>query len=130
MSIDAASQATALPVDQAAETPFYIPATGSSIRRRSILKHDGTFAVFDIHGDIGAGTGGPDGIYVDDTRFLSRLEMSFNGMEPLLLGSNIRDDDMLLTVDLTNPDIYVESQLLLPKDTIHIVVLQRMSVFD
>jgi glycogen debranching enzyme len=121
MSIDAASQATDLPVDQAAETPFYIPATGSSIRQRSVLKHDDTFAVFDSHGDIGADTGGPDGIYVDDTRFLSRLEMSLNGMEALLLGSNIRDDDMLLTVDLTNPDIYVESQLLLPKDTIHIV---------
>lgn len=42
-------------------------------------------------------------------------------MQPLLLDSNIRDDNMLLTVDLTNPDIYLESRLLLPKDTIHIV---------
>jgi glycogen debranching enzyme len=121
MSIDAASQTTASPVDQAPETPFYIPATGSLIRPRCILKHDNTFAVLDSHGDIGATTGGPDGVYVDDTRFLSRLEMSLNGMEPLLLGSNTRDDNMLLTVDLTNPDIYVESHLLLPKDTIHIV---------
>jgi glycogen debranching enzyme len=47
--------------------------------------------------------------------------MSLNGMQPLLLGSNIRDDNMLLSVDLTNPDIYSENRLLLPKDTIHIV---------
>jgi glycogen debranching enzyme len=119
MSINAASQTTM--VDQTSETPFYIPATGSSTRPRCILKHGDTFAVFDSHGDIGATTGGPDGVYVDDTRFLSRLEMSLNGMQPLLLGSNIRDDNMLLTVDLTNPDIYLESRLLLPKDTIHIV---------
>jgi glycogen debranching enzyme len=121
MSIDAASQTTASPVDQAPETPFYIPAAGSSIRPRCILKHDNTFAVFDSHGDVGATTGGPDGVYFDDTRFLSRLEMSLNGMQPLLLGSNTSDDNMLLTVDLTNPDIYFENHLLLPKDTIHIV---------
>jgi len=42
-------------------------------------------------------------------------------MQPLLLGSNIRDDNTLLSVDLTNPDIYSENRLLLPKDTIHIV---------
>jgi glycogen debranching enzyme len=36
----------------------------------------------------------------------------------LLNGS---DDNMLLTVDLTNPNVYFETRLLLPKDTIHIV---------
>ena len=114
-------QMTVLPSDEAAETPFYIPATGPSTRPRRTLKHDDIFAVFDSFGDIGATAGGPDGIYFNDTRFLSRLEMSLNGMQPLLLGSNIRDDNTLLSVDLTNPDIYSENRLLLPKDTIHIV---------
>src|SRR6267154_1453010 len=114
-------QMTVLPSDEAAETPFYIPATGPSTRPRRTLKHDDIFAVFDGFGDIGATAGGPDGIYFNDTRFLSRLEMSLNGMQPLLLGSNIRDDNTLLSVDLTNPDIYSENRLLLPKDTIHIV---------
>ena len=42
-------------------------------------------------------------------------------MQPLLLGSNVRDDNTLLTVDLTNPDVYVEDHLALPKDTLHVV---------
>jgi glycogen debranching enzyme len=121
MPIDSTSQATSSLVVQTSETPFYIPATATSTRLRRVLKHDDTFAVFDSHGDIGTTPGGPDGVYFDDTRFLSRLEMSLNGMQPLLLGSNIRDDNALLAVDLTNPDIYFENRLLLAKDTIHIV---------
>jgi glycogen debranching enzyme len=42
-------------------------------------------------------------------------------MPPLLLGSNLRDDNSVLTVDLTNPDIYFDQHLALPKDTMHIV---------
>jgi glycogen debranching enzyme len=121
MSISAAPQTPASLVDKTAETPFYIPATGAASRPRRTLKHGDVFAVFDSYGDIGASPGGPDGVYYDDTRFLSRLELSLSGREPLLLGSNIRDDNMMLTVDLTNPDMYFEDRLLLPKDTLHIV---------
>jgi glycogen debranching enzyme len=114
-----------LPIDDEAsdptETPFYIPATDSPSRPRRTLKHGDTFAVFDDHGDIGASAGGADGVYFDDTRFLSRLELTLNGMQALLLGSNIRDDNTQLTVDLTNPDMYFDEHLLLPKDTLHIV---------
>ena len=63
-----------------------------------------TFAVLDSHGDIGVSAGGTDGIFHADTRHLSRLEVLLNGMPPLLLGSTIRDDNTMLTVDLTNPD--------------------------
>src|SRR4051794_25143022 len=104
-----------LPAPAAAEavvgTPFYIPATGPSTRPRRTLKHGDTFAVFDAHGDIGATAEGPDGVYHCDTRYLSRLELLINGMQPLLLGSNVRDDNSLLTVDLTNPDIYFDKKL-------------------
>jgi glycogen debranching enzyme len=109
------------PADLAQETPFYIPATSPTTRPRRTLKHDDTFAVLDSHGDIGATAGGSDGIFHKDTRFLSRLELLINGMQPLLLGSNVRDDNTVLTVDLTNPDMYFEGRLLLPKDTLHII---------
>ena len=69
------------------ETPFYIPATGSSTRPRRTLKHGDCFAVLDSHADIGASAGGPDGIFFCDTRYLSHLEMLLNGKQPLLLGS-------------------------------------------
>ena len=108
-------------LDTASETPFYIPATGPATRPRRTLKHDDTFIVLDSHGDIGASAGGTDGLFHCDTRFLSQLELSLNGMQPLLLGSNVRDDNTFLTIDLTNPDIYVDGHLVLPKDTLHVV---------
>jgi glycogen debranching enzyme len=115
-----------------AEEPFYIPATTSPSRPRRVLKHGDSFAVVDSHGDIGASSGGQDGIFHCDTRYLSRFELLINGMPPLLLGSNLRDDNSTLTVDLTNPDIYFNGQLTLPKDTLHVVrtlFLWRGSVF-
>ena len=72
-------------------------------------------------GDIGASAGEADGLFHNDTRFLSHLELRVNGEQPLLLGSNLRDDNTLLSVDLTNPDIFVDERIVLPKDLLHIV---------
>src|ERR1700750_1616254 len=103
------------------EQPFYIPMTGPAARPRRSLKHDDTFIVLDSHGDIGASAGGPDGLFNADTRYLARLEMSLYDEQPLLLGSSLRDDNSALTIDLTNPDIYQQGRLVLPKDMLHIV---------
>jgi glycogen debranching enzyme len=110
-----------LPLASSSEARFYIPATGPATRPRRTLKHGDTFIVVDSHGDIGASPGGTDGLFHCDTRFLSHLELLLNGMQPLLLGSNVRDDNTQLTVDLTNPDIYFDQRLILPKDTVHVV---------
>ncbi|WP_322514403.1 amylo-alpha-1,6-glucosidase [Rhodopseudomonas palustris] len=107
-------------VAPAAESPFYIPMTGPS-RPRTALKHDDTFLVLDSHGDIGAAAGGSDGLFNADTRYLARLQLRLDDMQPLLLGSNLRDDNSALTVDLTNPDIYRNGRLVLAKDLMHIV---------
>jgi glycogen debranching enzyme len=104
-----------------AESPFYIPMTGPAARPRRSLKHDDTFVVLDSHGDIGASAGGPDGLFNSDTRYLARLELLLDDLQPLLLGSNLRDDNSGLTVDLTNPDIYRDGRIVLQKDMLHIV---------
>ncbi|SEE16078.1 Glycogen debranching enzyme (alpha-1,6-glucosidase) [Rhizobiales bacterium GAS188] len=104
-----------------AEAPFYIPSTGPSARPRRTLKHADTFAVFDSHGDMGASAGGPDGLFDHDTRYLSRLELLIDGMQPLLLGSSVRDDNLTLTADLTNADIFYDGHIILPRDTLHVV---------
>ena len=114
-------QDLATPVEHAQETPFYIPATGTSARPRRALKDGDCFAVVDSYSDIGAAAGGSDGLFFHDTRHLSHLEVLLNGQQPLLLGSNIRDDNSILTVDLTNPDIYLDQKLVLPKDVLHVV---------
>jgi glycogen debranching enzyme len=118
---NAAAAAIEIPADAHQEDTFYIPATGPAARPRRALKYGDTFVVVDSHGDIGASAGGPDGLFHADTRFLSRLEFLLNGLQPLLLGSNLRDDNAWLAVDLTNPDIYVGNHLALQKDTIHII---------
>src|SRR5258708_27593540 len=95
-----------LPLDSIPEARFYIPATGPATRPRRTLKYGDTFIVLDSHGDIGASAGGTDGLFHADTRYLSRLELLLNGLQPLLLGSNLRDDNAWLTVDQTNPAFY------------------------
>ena len=108
-------------VELVSESPFYIPMTGPAARPRRSLKHDDTFIVLDSHGDIGASAGGPDGLFNADTRYLARLELVLNDVQPLLLGSNLRDDNSGLTIDLTNPDVYREGRIVLQKDMLHIV---------
>ena len=102
------------------ELAYYIPATSSATRPRRALKHGDTFAVVDCHGDLGASAGGSDGLFHEDTRYLSYFELRINGVQPLLLGSNVRDDNTLLSVDLTNPDLYSEDRLVLQKDLVHV----------
>ena len=112
MPAEAASKIiTARAIEPVAESPFYIPMTGPAARPRRSLKHDDTFIVLDSHGDIGASAGGPDGLFNADTRYLARLELALDDLQPLLLGSNLRDDNSALTVDLTNPDVYRDGRI-------------------
>jgi glycogen debranching enzyme len=123
MSAEVVTQiiSTSQAIELVAEQPFYIPMTGPAARPRRSLKHDDTFIVLDSHGDIGASAGGPDGLFNADTRYLARLELVLDELQPLLLGSNLRDDNSSLTVDLTNPDIYRQGRIVLQKDMLHIV---------
>jgi len=123
MSAEVVTQiiSTSQAIELVAEQPFYIPMTGPAARPRRSLKHDDTFIVLDSHGDIGASAGGPDGLFNADTRYLARLELVLDELQPLLLGSNLRDDNSSLAVDLTNPDIYRQGRIVLQKDMLHIV---------
>lgn len=42
-------------------------------------------------------------------------------MQPLLLGSSVRDDNSVLSVDLTNPDIQIDEKHVQSKDELHVV---------
>ena len=120
MAIESPLKAETRRIDPVTEAPFYIPATQTVSRPRRTLKCGDTFIVTDSHGDIGASVGDPDGLFHADTRFLSRLELSLNGEQPLLLGSNVRDDNTMLAVDLTNPDCYDGDHITLEKDIVHV----------
>jgi glycogen debranching enzyme len=51
---------------------------------------------------------------------LSRLQLLLAEHQPLLLGSTVADNNILLTADLTNPDLYQGDRLALGRDTIHV----------
>ena len=100
---------------------FYIRASSALADDRTrVLLNGDTFAVFDRSGDIQPVGFGQQGIFHNETRHLSRLEMRLCGFRPLLLSSTIREDNVLFGVDLTNPDILLESGVSLPRGTIHI----------
>ena len=84
------------------------------------LKEGDAFAVMDRYGDIGSDPDSPEGVYFRDTRYLSRYELKIEGKRPLLLGSSIEDDNVALTVDMTNPDVRSSEEGGLPRDIIAI----------
>jgi glycogen debranching enzyme len=100
---------------------FYIRASSALAddRTRVLLSGD-TFAIFDRGGDIQPVGFGQQGIFHNETRHLSRLELRFCGVKPLLLSSTIREDNVLFAVDLTNPDLELDSGWTLPRGTVHI----------
>ena len=113
---------TPIPADGPPEGQFLIPATGSlhELRPRT-LKHGDTFAVFDHNGDAIGAPGSTDGIYHRDTRYLSHLFLTIDGQRPILLSSTVRDNNAMLTCDLTNPDLNDSAgKLSLGHDLIHI----------
>ena len=103
------------------EEPYYIQAPAAHADERTrVLKHGETFAIFDRFGDIRPGGLGEQGLYHEGTRFLSRMSLLVNGDRPLLLSSSVREDNVLLSVDLTNPDEKHNGDIVLPHGSLHI----------
>ncbi len=100
--------------------PYYILASSSASQLGRVLKHGDTFAIFDSQGDIDGAGLQPQGLYHRGTRFLSRLVLRVEGYRPLLLSSSIVQNNALLAVDLSNPDIYEDRQLRIAHGTVHI----------
>lgn len=127
-------------MDEALASQFYIAAREAPDGGRPArLKHNDTFAVFNVNGDLLAWDGNPDGLYHRDTRHLSHLEMRLEGVRPMLLSSTMESDNAALTVDLTNPDFFDDDRLVLAKDTIHLsrnkfvwndAIYERIAVFN
>ena len=100
---------------------FYIRSSSSRIDVRTrVLKQGDTFAVFDRFGDIDTFGTGELGIYYQDTRFLSRLTLKLGKDRPLLLSSTVREDNAVLAVDSTNPDVFRNSEIVIPRGIVHI----------
>lgn len=91
---------------------YYILATSSLADDRThVLKEGESFAIFNRSGDILPLGMHEQGLYHEGTRFLSHYELNFaDNSRPLLLSSSVKDNNMLLAIDLTNPDCKIETK--------------------
>jgi glycogen debranching enzyme len=85
-----------------------------------VLKQGDTFGLFDRYGDIHSSRSGSQGLYHEGTRFLSRFELTLNGVRPLLLSSTVKEDNVSLNVDLTSPDMTHEGQVEISCGALHL----------
>lgn len=85
-----------------------------------VLKHADTFGIFDRHGDIRPLGFENQGIFHEGTRFVSRWKVELNGASPLLLSSNVMEDNDFLVVDFTNPALNPGDGNLIQHGTIHL----------
>ncbi len=100
------------------EDKFHIsPDAVNADDRINILNHSNTFGIFDRWGNIHPHGKMVQGIYHEGTRYINKLVLSINRHKPLLLSSNIKEDNDILSVDLTNPALISCN---LPDNTIHI----------
>ncbi len=110
------------------EDRHYILA-GSSLGdpRTLVLKDDAGFGVFGPSGDMDAAATRSHGIYRDDMRYLSRLEMRVQGRRPIPLSSSVASDNTRLLADLTNPDIMdQEGRVVLHRGDAHVSRRKQM----
>src|SRR5258708_17262013 len=100
---------------------FYILATAPRAGdRTAVLQHGDTFGVFDLFGDVGMFGASEQGLYHEGTRYLSRFAMRLNGRRPLMLSARVKEDNELFGADLTNPDMPLDGQDVIPRDIVHL----------
>jgi glycogen debranching enzyme len=84
---------------------------------RFTLKDANMFLLADALGDI---HGSDDGLFANDTRILSRLELQVAGRQPSLLGAAINQENILFTAHLTNRPLPAPGEQSIPQGVIHI----------
>jgi glycogen debranching enzyme len=114
-----------VPIGQSSELaqgdPYYIVAPAPLAGERDrVLKQGDTFAVLDHHGDIRPVGMKEQGLFHEGTRFLSCLVLRLGRGDPLFLSSTVKEDNALLAVDLTNPDIREGDHVAVPRGTVHL----------
>ncbi|MFT8718265.1 glycogen debranching N-terminal domain-containing protein [Acetobacter sp.] len=92
-----------------------------SNRRLHVLKHGDLFGVFDQTGDILWGQDIADGLYYRDTRYLSGLTFRLNDQRPVLLSSVVRENNIMLSVNLTNENLQLRDGTRLAHDLLHVL---------
>ncbi|MBB2999058.1 MAG: amylo-alpha-1,6-glucosidase [Paraburkholderia tropica] len=104
--------------DQTADGAFIAPETPEvASADQHVLKSGDTFIVNDPLGDI---TGIDDGLFVNDTRVLSSLRLTFGGRVPSLLSGSVSSDNTAFTAHFTNRPLPPLGGTSTPEGVIHV----------
>lgn len=102
------------------ENKYYISVNSTYADDRvKVLNHINTFGIFDRWGDMKQIGEEVQGLYHNGTRYISHFEVRLNDQRPLLLSSSVKEENEILSVDLTNP-LLVEGDKSIPKDALYI----------
>jgi glycogen debranching enzyme len=108
------------------EDRYHVAATSSlTAGGARVLKADDTFALLNRFGDLTPAGEGEHGLYHAGTRYLSRLELRVAGRRPMFLSSGMLADNIVLAVEVSNPDLAFVGDsgiqnLFVPYGTLHI----------
>jgi glycogen debranching enzyme len=103
------------------ENQFYVRAKSSlADTRTNVLMAGDTFAVFDRQGNFRTTGSTEQGLFYKESRHLSRWVLRLAQDYFLLLSSNVRADNALLSVDLTNPEMPLGEQRTLRRAVLHV----------
>jgi glycogen debranching enzyme len=86
-------------------------------QRLFVLKEGDTFLVADAFGDI---TGEGDGLFHNDTRWLSTFRLLMDGRQPALLSSAVSQDNAFFTANMTNHPLPPLGESSRPQGVIHL----------
>ncbi|HYM03772.1 MAG TPA: amylo-alpha-1,6-glucosidase, partial [Stellaceae bacterium] len=92
-----------------------------ALRHPHVLKRDDCFAVLDPLGDAQATGAAAEGLFFEDTRYLSRMALAIDGKRPALLSSAVSADNASFVADLANPDLEARGGERLPHCSIHLL---------
>jgi len=84
-----------------------------------VIKHNDLFLTTDLRGDV-PGEQAQEGLYMKDTRFLSRLELTLNGKRPLLL-SSAADENYAARIRLTNEHEETDGKVKLWRESVELI---------
>jgi glycogen debranching enzyme len=87
--------------------------------RVQILNDCDTFGIFSRSGDIFPGAQKALGLFHEDTRYINHLELRLNNKPFILLSSNIKEENEILSVDLTNPTLKLENGEFIQEESLH-----------
>jgi glycogen debranching enzyme len=94
-------------------------SSGHETEGGRVLKHGDAFVIMDRLGEIQTSGRGEQGLFYRGTRYVSKLRFRFGKRSPMLLGSSVLENNLLIAVDLANPDMRDEGARI-PHGTIHV----------